>query len=123
MSYPATNLTSSLAPAGGTDARSPLIDLAPTRDGFPDGAWCPRSNDLVAALPELFAALGEQNLLVRRVVYHPTTWLAAPRRLVSDSRRVDLSPSSAFHPHLLRLFLSGSNRCMDLLVILPAVSP
>ena len=123
MSHPTTNLMSSLAPARGANARSPVIDLTLTRDGFPDGAWCPRSNDLVDALPELFAALGEQNLMVRRVVYHPTTWLAAPRRLVSDSRRVDLSPSSAFHPHLLRLFLSGSNRCMDLLVILPAGSP
>ena len=117
------NFTPSAASGGGSEAQLPLIDLTATRDGFPDGAWCPRSNDLVAELPELFGALGEQSLQVRRVVYHPTTWLVAPRRLVSDARRVDLSPSSAFHPHLLRLFLSGSNRSMDLLVILPAVSP
>jgi hypothetical protein len=120
---PTTNFTSSHAPAGGGDAGLPFIDLGATRDGFPDGAWCPRSNDLVAELPELFARLREQNLQVRRVVYHPATWPVTPRRLVSDSRRVDLSPSSAMHPHLLRLFLSGSNRSMDLLAILPCVTP
>jgi hypothetical protein len=117
-----TNIPSSAGPAGGSDARLPLFDLTATRDGFCDGAWCPRSNDLVAELPKLFAAHGEQNLRVRRVVYHPTTWLAAPRRLVSDSRRVDLSPSSAMHPRLLRLFLSGSNRSMHLLAIRPSIS-
>lgn len=111
------------APAGSESAGPPVIDLPTTRDDVPDRAWCPGSNDLVAALPELFATLGQQNLVVRRVVYHPTTWLAAPRRLVTDSRRVDLSPSRALHPHVLRLFLSGSNRCIDLMVILPAASP
>src|SRR5690242_15152617 len=89
MSYTTHSPTSPPAP-GPESTGPPVIDLPRTRDDVPDRAWCPGSNDLVAALPELFATLGQQNLLVRRVVYHPTTWLAAPRRLVTDSRRVDL---------------------------------
>jgi hypothetical protein len=118
-----THLTTSHASAGGGDAGLPLIDLTATGDGVPNGAWFPRSSDLVAELPELLADLDAQDLQVRRVSYHPATWRVAPRRMVSDARWVDLSPSSALHPHLLCLFLVGSHQPISLLVILPADAP
>lgn len=104
----------------GVDGRLPLIDLASSRKGSPDGAWCPRSGNLVVELPALIADLADQGLLVKRVVYNPVGWNPAPRRMITASRGIDLSTADGLSPNRVRLFLSGSRRIIDLLIIFPA---
>ncbi|MCW0214402.1 MAG: DUF5994 family protein [Pseudonocardia sp.] len=67
------------APA--TDAvRLSLKPSAPTT-GFVDGAWWPRSRDLVAELVPLLEALAPVMGTVERVSYNLTAWGATARRL------------------------------------------
>jgi hypothetical protein len=117
----ATNSNNPIVPAGSgpRDSGLPLIPPEPSREGFPDGAWCPRSADLVTELATLIEDLRAQGLEVRRVVYNPDLWGRAPRHAVIGSRPIDLGTSRAFYPHLVRLFLRGGRPWIDLLVIFP----
>ncbi|MGN6634495.1 MAG: DUF5994 family protein [Oryzihumus sp.] len=117
----AINNNDPMVPAGSAprDSGLPLIPREPSREGFPDGAWCPRSADLVTELGTLIEDLRAQGLEVRRVVYNPELWGRAPRRAVIGSRPIDLGTSRAFYPHLVRLFLRGGRPWIDLLVIFP----
>ena len=100
--------------------RFPQVDLASRREGYPDGAWCPRSRNLAAELPALIADLREQGLRVKRVSYNPALWNPAPRRIIADSVPIDLGRAASFYPHLLRFFLAGDDEHIDVLVMFPA---
>lgn len=55
--------------------------------GYLDGVWWPRSDGLVAELPDLLTLLKPRLGAVRRVVYDHTSW-ARPRREVIVGDRV-----------------------------------
>lgn len=64
----------------------PRVELkraAPTTEdpGYVDGAWWPRSRDLAAELPTLFAALTARLGVIERVAYNLAEWDPAARRL------------------------------------------
>jgi hypothetical protein len=49
--------------------------------GYVDGAWWPRSRDLAAELPALFATLAGNLGTIERLAYNLDEWLPAARRL------------------------------------------
>jgi hypothetical protein len=120
MTHPLTSRRTAMSPrARIRDERLPLIHRGPSRWGYPDGAWSPRSVNLVDELPPLLADLKQQGLPVARVLYNPALWSLAPGRMASGARWVGLEATSALSPHLIRLFLTDSFRCIDLLVHFP----
>lgn len=64
-------------------AQPPRVELksALGDPGHVDGAWWPRSRELAAELPALFAALAARLGLIERVAYNLAEWTPAPRRL------------------------------------------
>jgi hypothetical protein len=58
--------------------------------GYVDGAWWPRSADLVGELPELFAVLAVRLGRIERVTFHLGDVSEPPRRIVYDGERVRL---------------------------------
>jgi hypothetical protein len=120
MTHPITiRRTAGSSRARVRDERLPLIHHGPSRRGYPDGAWSPRSINLVDELPPLVADLKEQGLPVERVLYNPALWGPAPGRMASGARSIGFHASSTLSPHLVRLFLRDSFRCIDLLVHFP----
>lgn len=58
--------------------------------GYVDGAWWPRSADLVGELPELFAVLSVRLGRIERVTFHLGDFADPPRRIEYDGERVRL---------------------------------
>ncbi|MGH3761425.1 DUF5994 family protein [Actinophytocola sp.] len=86
-------------PAVTSDADSaeqpPRVHLKPaapaTGDpGHVDGAWWPRSRDLAAELPVLFAALATRLGAIERMAYNLDEWQPVARRLEVGATRVTL---------------------------------
>ncbi|MET7769884.1 DUF5994 family protein [Nocardia sp. NPDC005366] len=71
---------------------TPRLRLKPKaeRNGYIDGAWWPRSEDLTTELPDLLAVLSVGLGPVWRVVYDPACWTQAPARMTVDGRAVRL---------------------------------
>jgi hypothetical protein len=101
------------------DEKLPLIDKDPSRRGFPDGAWAPRSRSLPDELPELVADLKQQGFVVEHVLYNPTLWDEAPSGIRASGQPIELGASSALSPHVIRLLLGNTYRCLDLLILFP----
>ena len=62
---------------------APRLSLVPdgVRPGRLDGAWWPRSRDLLLELPSLAAELDEQWGRVTRITVNPAQWPVIPRRI------------------------------------------
>ncbi|WP_405177302.1 DUF5994 family protein [Nocardia sp. NBC_01377] len=75
---------------------TPRLRLKPKteRNGYVDGAWWPRSSELVGELPDLLAVLSVSLGPVWRVVYDPAGWASAPARMIAGGRSVRLD---AYH--------------------------
>lgn len=92
--------------------------------GHVDGAWWPRTPDLVAEIPALLDRLADGWGAVDRVSYDLSAWSPAARRITVRGRRVRLDgfrgrrPADAIH-------LSGpaGNAILTLLVIPPDTDP
>jgi hypothetical protein len=84
-------LTSEAEPAG-QSSRVHLKPAAPTtrNPGYVDGAWWPRSRDLSAELPALFAALATRLGIVARMAYNLDEWKPAGRRLDAGGASIKL---------------------------------
>ena len=101
-------------------ARLWLKPQAPTT-GYVDGAWWPRSRDLAAELPALFAELAPRLAQVERVGYNLTAWPPARRRVVLDGRVVRLE---GFHTqHADTVMVIGGRHRLALLVVPPETEP
>ena len=104
-----------------TEPRLRLKPVAPAT-GHVDGAWWPRTGDLVTELPALLMALAARLGRIDRVTYHLGDWPDPPRRVTFDDSVVRLegfrSQSSG------SLTVIGWNRHRTtLLVVPPATSP
>ncbi|GAA4090105.1 DUF5994 family protein [Streptomyces shaanxiensis] len=95
--------------------------LAP-HGGMPrpiDGAWWPRSYDLLAELPQLLAGLPRAWGHITSVTVHGATWSAVPGRMLVLDQAVRLHRTVAVSaPHTIVLLAPGRGR-WDLLVVPP----
>ncbi|WP_367321499.1 DUF5994 family protein [Streptomyces sp. HUAS ZL42] len=97
------------------------LRLAP-RGGLPrpiDGAWWPRSYDLLAELPQLLAGLPRAWGHITSVTVNGATWTAAPGRMLVANQVVRLRRTrTAATTHTVVLLAPGQGR-WDLLVVPP----
>lgn len=97
------------------------LRLAP-HSGLPrrlDGAWWPRSPDLLTELPQLLAALPRAWGHITSVTVKATAWTAAPGRMFVAGQVVGLHRAAAPHaPNTVVLLAPGQGR-HDLLVVPP----
>ncbi|MBC2907350.1 DUF5994 family protein [Streptomyces cupreus] len=97
------------------------LRLAP-RGGLPrpiDGAWWPRSYDLLAELPQLLAGLPRAWGHITSVTVNGATWTAAPGRMLVANQVIRLRRArTAATPHTVVLLAPGRGR-WDLLVVPP----
>ncbi|KDN84617.1 hypothetical protein KCH_37090 [Kitasatospora cheerisanensis KCTC 2395] len=93
----------------------PRLVLEPTmsREGIFDGAWWPRSNHVLAELPDLITALSAHLGRIGRVGLDTSAWDEVPRSLVANGLTVKInwfagsdatiSVSRGFQDHFLLL--------------------
>ncbi|MFF7104635.1 DUF5994 family protein [Streptomyces nigra] len=97
------------------------LRLAP-RGGVPrsiDGAWWPRSYDLLAELPRLLAELPRAWGNIASVTVNGATWAAVPGRMLVSNQVVRLRRNlTASAAHTIVLLAPGQGR-WDLLVVPP----
>jgi Family of unknown function (DUF5994) len=105
--------------AGGS--HSVRLRLKPTApvSGYVDGGWWPRSRDLSAELPAVFAELGDRVGPVARVSYHLDGWDAAPRRLPARAARLEGFRTT--DPHTLTVV--GRQGARLVLLVVPSSTP
>ncbi|MFI6335956.1 DUF5994 family protein [Streptomyces sp. NPDC050535] len=101
------------------------LRLAP-HGGLPhriDGAWWPRSYDLLAELPRLLAGLPRGWGHIGSVTVNGATWASVPARMLVLDRMVRLHSSTAVSaPHTVCLLAPSRGR-WDLLVVPPDTPP
>jgi hypothetical protein len=104
-------------PPIGQALRLKLKPKAPAT-GHVDGAWWPRSLDLVTELPALIEVLAVRLGHVERVTYHLTAWDPMPRRFLVDGRLLRLGGYRAQKPHTVDV-IGATGRRITLLVLPP----
>ncbi|MER6459849.1 DUF5994 family protein [Streptomyces sp. NPDC001228] len=84
-----------------------------------DGAWWPRSRDLLAELPQLLAGLPREWGHITSVTVNGAVWSAAPGRILVSNQVVRLHRALAANaPHTVVLLAPGRGR-WDLVVVPP----
>jgi hypothetical protein len=87
--------------------------------GLLDGAWWPRSRDLLVELPALTNVLDPLWARITRIAVNPTYWPVIPRKVPVDGHVVKVGWFTAeIDPHKLLLLSHDAGR-WDLLVIPP----
>lgn len=89
--------------------------------GYVDGAWWPRSKDLVTESRPLLAAIAELRGPTFRINYDLAEWTNAQRTIMADGVRVHLDGFKS-RPHDRVLLADRDNRVLTLLVIPPATA-
>lgn len=91
--------------------------------GLLDGAWWPRSRDLLSELPGLTAALDPLWGRITRAAVNPEHWPVVPRKVPVDGHVVKVGWfTPELDPHKLLLLSYGTGR-WDLLIIPPDTEP
>ena len=113
------------ASASTMDHREPLrLKLKPKTAivvGQVDGAWWPRSRDLVLELRALLPVLAVRLGRIERVTYHLGDWDAAARKIVVDGSVVRIGGFRSQRPGTLDV-LAERHR-VTLLILPPGASP
>ncbi|MFF1722472.1 DUF5994 family protein [Streptomyces sviceus] len=102
-------------------APAPRLALKPegSARGLLDGAWWPRSRDLLSELPALTGMLGPLWGRITRVAVNPEHWPVIPRKVPVDGHVVRVGWfTPEIDPHKLLLLSYGTGR-WDLLIIPP----
>lgn len=103
-------------------AAAPAVRLALKGDGAAhgllDGAWWPRSRDLLSELPSLAAVLDPMWGRITRVAVNATYWPDIPHKVPVDGHVVKAGWFTELDPHKLLLLSYGTGR-WDLLIIPP----
>jgi hypothetical protein len=92
-----------------------------TVPGAVDGAWWPQSSDLRSELPDLVAVLGMSIGPVRRVVYDPTFWPAAPSRIIRGTAVTTVDPYALVDNDTI--YLMGTHSRSAVLFVVPPAMP
>src|SRR3954469_22367615 len=87
-----------------------------------NGAWWPRTDDLVLEVPGLIDALDRLGETITRVSYHRGDWSTAPRRMISNGRIVHLDGFDEIEPHEVSVNGIDTGQRLDLLVVAPATA-
>jgi hypothetical protein len=90
--------------------------------GFVQGAWWPRSTQLITELPLLLAALSTRLGTVDRVIYDENGWAPASLRMDHGGHSVILEGSSATSTNTLSVIGEGFGTLV-LLVVPPYTNP
>lgn len=93
------------------------------KEGEPDGAWWPRSRDLSAELPDLFASWPTESVRIGRVLYSPPDWDDRPHSVSIPGRAGQVSTASfaSDNTHMLILtILDGTRRVLE---VIPSETP
>ncbi|MFD8756285.1 DUF5994 family protein [Kitasatospora sp. NPDC059577] len=71
----------------------PRLELEPTmsREGVFDGAWWPRSNRVLAELPDLITALGAHFGRIQRVGLDTSAWDGVPRSVDANGLTIRIN--------------------------------
>ena len=89
--------------------------------GFVQGAWWPRSTELVSELPSLLAALSLRVGSIDSVLYHESDWSPAPLSIKHHGDQVIVSAHQEL-PNVVSVFGPRFGR-LDLLVVPPHTEP
>ncbi len=94
------------------------FQLKPTGQGggYVDGAWWPRSDDLMTELSGLIAALSVRQSAISRVVYKLSEWGVAHAELVTDGRAVQLDGRRGHPPNTVEVSDNKGNTVVLLVV-------
>ncbi|QDO43558.1 hypothetical protein FNV62_40450 [Streptomyces sp. RLB3-17] len=119
--------TISLLPPPPTDPAVPAARLSLKAPGTPrgllDGAWWPRSRDLLRELPDLTDVLDPHWGRITRIAVNPAHWPVIPRKVPVHGHVVKVGWfTPELDPHKV-LLLSYSVGRWDLLVIPPETRP
>ena len=103
---------------GTLGVRTPRFRLKPKADcsGSVDGAWWPRSDDLMTELPGLIAVLSVRLGTIGRVMYNLTEWRTTPTELVIGGRAVQLDGYRGQPPNKLEVLDAQGNKIVLLVV-------
>ena len=103
---------------GTRGVRTPRFQLKPTAhgSGYVDGAWWPRSDDLMTELPDLIAVLSVRHGAISRVMYNLTEWRRTPTELVTGGRAVELGGYRGQPPNTVEVFDAKGNKIVFLVV-------
>ncbi|WP_329561334.1 DUF5994 family protein [Kitasatospora sp. NBC_01266] len=98
------------------------LSLAPdgVRAGRLDGAWWPRSRDLLLEIPSLAAELEKQWGEVLRITVNPAQWPVIPRRIPVAGHLVHVGWFSEEQDQHMIMVCSYTPRRLELLVVPPA---
>lgn len=101
------------------DVGTPRLRLKPTSQGSGqvDGAWWPRSDDLITELLDLIAVLPVRQGAICRVMYNPSEWATTPTEVVTDGRAVQLDRSGG-RPNTVEILDAKGNSVV--LLVVPA---
>lgn len=104
-------------PAAGQAARLTLKPQSQGDAGYVDGAWWPRSRDLLAEVPSLMRGLGADTGRLNRVSYRLADWDPAPRRMGVGTSALRLAGYRSLSANTVNLLVDG--RWLVLLVVPP----
>jgi hypothetical protein len=98
--------------------RTPRLRLKPKapRSGYVDGAWWPRSDDLMTELADLIGVMLFRLGVVDRVTYHLDEWTRAPAELATDGRAVHLDGYHRHPPNTVEILDTNRNKVVLLVV-------
>ncbi|MEH0550906.1 DUF5994 family protein [Streptomyces sp. B21-101] len=101
------------------------LSLAPTGSapGLLDGAWWPRSRDLLREIPTLTDALDARWGRITHVTVNPTHWPVIPRKVPVTGHTVRVGWFAAEQDPNKVILLSYTVGRLDLLVIAPETEP
>jgi Family of unknown function (DUF5994) len=111
-------------PVAGSAATRPrtVLRTSPAGHDVLDGAWWPRSHDLLAELPDLIGALNPRVGRVRQIMVCSADWRGARfRRLSVGGDTVRVGWFATLGPHLL-IILGERDIRLDLLVVPPGTA-
>jgi hypothetical protein len=121
MSVPSEPVDYEAKPAEPSRVRLKPTTSTLRNSGYVDGAWWPRSRDLTAESPALFAALAARLGGVERMAYHLGEWQQADRRLEVGAMRVRLGGFNHQSANTVDIVGSAGQR-ITLLVVPPETS-
>ena len=90
--------------------------------GLVQGAWWPRTDQLLIELPPLLTALAPRVGTVDRVIYDETRWAPQSLRMEFRGRSIILEGSATTSTNTLSVIGKGFGR-LDLLVVPPYTNP
>ncbi|MFI8449941.1 DUF5994 family protein [Streptomyces erythrochromogenes] len=96
------------------------LETTSSREGLLDGAWWPRTRDIVTELPALISVLTEHLGPITRVGVDASAWNDPPARLVVDGRVVHLDSDPVGDDTVL--VTRGHNDHFALLVVPPGTT-